>query len=294
MTLKSRHHSLLYFGNREISKVILQPAETKIVPQSASIDVTAFSSNSKGTLLPTALVTVYDAQGVGHRLKCLLDSGSMTSFVTQSLVEKLRVPQKSTTVQVKGIALSSSNISTCCDIDIYSSNNNFRLKATCLVMPKITSKLPCSPVSIDSLNIPSGILLADPDFDVPSHIDIQLGANYFWEILRTGQHELGSNKPTLHKTKFGWIVSGPIPFVSPQAYGLVCNLTSVSNIDCTLQKCWKVEEIPDSNPLSPEELFCKANFEKNKSLDSSNRFIVMLPFKEDPTVLGNSLDCARR
>ena len=58
-------------------------------------------------------------------------------------------------------------------------------------------------------------LLADSGIDKEDLIDILVGCNYYWSIvtgkLRRGDGEAG---PVAVSSKFGWLLSGPMPILS--------------------------------------------------------------------------------
>ncbi|XP_075150668.1 uncharacterized protein LOC142224766 [Haematobia irritans] len=52
-------------------------------------------------------------------------------------------------------------------------------------------------------------------------------------------------------------------------------------LDKQISKFWEMEDLPRKKQLSSEEQFCEENFEKTTKRDSSGRYVVTLPFKED-------------
>jgi hypothetical protein len=57
--------------------------------------------------------------------------------------------------------------------------------------------------------------LADEQFDQPGHIDLLLGADFFYEILRSGRRTRSGNFPVLQETELGWTISGRTPACTP-------------------------------------------------------------------------------
>ena len=47
----------------------------------------------------------------------------------------------------------------------------------------------------------------DPNFNVPSSIDMLIGAELFWRIICAGQIRQSNNMSILEKTYFGWLIS---------------------------------------------------------------------------------------
>ncbi|XP_072380639.1 uncharacterized protein [Diabrotica undecimpunctata] len=140
------------------------------------------------------------------------------------------------------------------------------------ILPEIAGNLPSVTFDKKTLNIPSNITLADPDFNISSPINILIGADIFWNLICTGQIKLSSGQPILQKTKLGWIISGPLFPTNTLAARTACHLSTINNlsIEDQLQKFWEIEECPKTKLLSNEELSCKDHFLKTTSLDSSD------------------------
>lgn len=144
--------------------------------------------------------------------------------------------------------------------------------------------------SSEHMGIPSHIKLADPSFNVPGRIDILIGAEWFWDLLCVGQRKLDNNL-VMQKTKFGWVVG---PMTAPAPRHVKCYLTSVASLEKQLIKFWDIEEFPKKRSLSSEEEACEAHFVENTRRDGNGRFIVKLPLKQEPLVLGDSRKQAER
>ena len=73
------------------------------------------------------------------------------------------------------------------------STNRYRKsqwKVEAIVLPRITAKIPTLPVEYDKnwKNL-AKLNLADPDFGIPSYIDILLGIDVFSKVIRQGQRK---------------------------------------------------------------------------------------------------------
>jgi hypothetical protein len=71
------------------------------------------------------------------------------------------------------------------NLEITSMKNDYTSKLNCLVLPRITSKMPMTDIDISTWKFPSDVVLADRDFNKSAPIDILLGAEIFCEILMT-------------------------------------------------------------------------------------------------------------
>ena len=100
----------------------------------------------------------------------------------------------------------------CTNLVLKSQTSTYQTLTTAMVVPEVTSSLPTSKINTESWDHISRLDLADPDFNIPSNVDLLLGADilgeiYFPNIRRSQQSSL----PTAHNTKFGWIVYGKLP-----------------------------------------------------------------------------------
>ncbi|KAG5869897.1 hypothetical protein JTB14_026747 [Gonioctena quinquepunctata] len=155
------------------------------------------------------------------------------------------------------------------DIVIRSNTHeNFRLKVSCAVLPVITSKLPRIPLNKNSLNIPLEFGLADPEFHIPSDVDILLGADAYYDILLPQIHRLGPELPTLQLTRLGWVIGGHLPpqiIPKQNKVSLFCQdaYESGDSLDKILAKFWEVEELQSSSPYQQtKSLLNKVSFKR--------------------------------
>lgn len=256
----------------------------------------ASASVEQPVLLSTALVEIGDDSGVYHKARAVLDSGSERSFITQSLCDKLNTHILQSTQLIRGVGSSITQCSQSCNIELKSLNGNFTRHIQCLVLPQITSKLPSFSLNRKDFNIPTNITLADPNFHDSQAIDMLIGADLFWELIRKGQMRL-SNGPFLQNTHLGWVLSGSILPLKQNSvkHHVHCNLTQTSNdcmtfsLDKLLRQFWEIEELPSkSTILSDEERACEEHFVQHTKRMVDGRFNVRIPFKQAPESLGDT------
>ncbi|XP_073841412.1 uncharacterized protein [Musca autumnalis] len=152
----------------------------------------------------------------------------------------------------------------------------------------ITERLPSQFINIEDWSIPKNLTLADPAFNRPDKIDILLGAEYYHELLSIGQIKLAKNLPTMQNTVFGWVISGKIQEEQPR--NLTCGIcTTDESLNASIARLWELEEIKTtSKPMSLEERQCENHFEQHTTKDNKNRFVVRIPFHQNPDALGDS------
>nr|XP_036212609.1 uncharacterized protein LOC118679796 [Bactrocera oleae] len=122
-----------------------------------------------------------------------------------------------------------------------------------------------------------------------------LGTETFFSLLSVGQINLGSNLPILQKTLLGWIVSGRYKKGSNSLSKPSCLFLANESLDAKLEKLWRLEEITIIlEPWTREQQSCDHIHNSTVSRRPSGRIVVKLPFKDDPTCLGESYTTALR
>ncbi|XP_073955604.1 uncharacterized protein [Choristoneura fumiferana] len=288
---KKRHNTLLHLHE---PRSIPEPP----IPSTSNINNFASSSILKQpttfshVLLSTALVQVIDSAGAAHSARMLLDNGSTANFVTQSLCGKLGLSRRSASSTVTGINNNTSYITQSCSLTMKSSYSDYSLTVDCLILPQITKALPSSFINIENIPLPMGISLADPSFNIPSVIDILVGADVFWSVLCNNSIDLGKNQPKLYETKLGWLVSGYVARLKAPSSSSVCHfLNEEPNPD--LSRFWELDTVAAKHSLSPEERACEQSFLANTTRNNDGGFVVTMPLKDDPSVLGDSFQKAK-
>ncbi|XP_050551755.1 uncharacterized protein LOC118279021 isoform X1 [Spodoptera frugiperda] len=298
---KSRHNTLLHVEPTE------QPHQDPMPSASNSIALPIDTTNSvvlsadtihhtstTNVLLSTAMVKAVSNSGEKVNARILLDNGSTANFVTESLCAKLDLLRRKTTSTVTGINQQSSYSTQSCNLHIESYNGDYRINLDCLILPEITKRLPASYVDAKNIPIPSSLRLADPTFNVPAVIDILVGAEIFWSVIGTASIDLGKRMPKLYDTKFGWIVSGPVSQLrsSLKKGSHLCNFTHLTE-QPNLTRFWELDSISSKHAQSQEERECELSFKQKTIRNDSGKFIVTMPLKTDPSVLGNSYNMAK-
>ncbi|XP_018373062.1 PREDICTED: uncharacterized protein LOC108767595 [Trachymyrmex cornetzi] len=160
-----------------------------------------------------------------------------------------------------------------------------------LVINQITQLIPSKLINIKFLNLPQDIELAEPTFHKPQDVEILLGATVFWEVLGTDRIQLGTKQPILQATKLGWLIWGQLrSYVESRTRNChsVCGLVRNEELQSQLERFWQVEKVSNTKLPSKEEAECKKIFRNEYKRYDNGTFEVALPFREDPSVLGDS------
>ncbi|XP_018368526.1 PREDICTED: uncharacterized protein LOC108764680 [Trachymyrmex cornetzi] len=246
-------------------------------------------------LLATALVNIADNNGRSITCRVLLDSGSQSCFITSSCVKRLAVKPVSTNVPISGLGAMSTQANKRVRITLQSRVNKFSTVLDCLVIERITQAIPGSRISMNELQVPEGILLADPEFYKSSVVDLLLGAEIFFDLMCVGRIKISRTQPTWQKTLLGWIASGSLTSEDPRDKGVVCNLAVYEELNANLARFWQIEHQGRQSTRSPEERICEKHFERTYQRNKEGRFIVRLPVKEEQLQkIGDSQESALR
>ncbi|XP_070531344.1 uncharacterized protein [Cardiocondyla obscurior] len=147
----------------------------------------------------------------------------------------------------------------------------------------------------------TNLILADPDFATPGKVNVIIGADNFSSVIQQGMKKGDASTPLAQRTIFGWVLSGPVSTTSSNSSTkrTHCCVTDFDLKDL-IAKFWSLEEVSsNSNGVrNKEEEMCEQHFSTTHSRDTTGRYIVRLPLKADPQLLGNSkekaLSCLKR
>lgn len=193
--------------------------------QTTSCFSSGTQKSSRRVLLQTAVINVVDASGRFHPCRTLLDSGSQAHILSEAMARKLGLPFEKRNVTVIGANAAKTQVNKGVTLSFASRYVNFCDKISCLVTEKPTGRIPSEKIDISAWRVPRGLQLADPHFNEPQEIDLVMGSDYVWDLLRSEEFKLANGSVTLRETDLGWIVTGSYDS-SPQ---LSCQVVHVLN-----------------------------------------------------------------
>jgi hypothetical protein len=162
-------------------------------------------------LLATAIVEVKNKAGQYVPCRALLDSASQSHFITERCAKRLKLDRTQTHASYQGI----SNVNTAAHysmpLQIKSMHSDWHTTLDCAILSNITGTTPTTKLDTSSWNLPKDLRLADEQFDQPGNIDLLIGADIFYDILRSGRHTRPGNFPVIQETVLGWTISGRTP-----------------------------------------------------------------------------------
>ncbi|XP_054276868.1 uncharacterized protein LOC128995865 [Macrosteles quadrilineatus] len=253
---------------------------------------------STTVLLGTAVIRLQESTGNFQSARALVDAGSQSSFITEACAQRLGLPRRRHIQPILGLSetsvLSNKGIVLC--VLKPSHQDTPILEANAIVLNRITSQRPSTTLHEKVRLFYQGWDLADPEFYLPSKIDFLIGADLFPQLFDGGRLDSPHGIPTAFHTIFGWLLIGETSVPVSQFQTVSANLALLDHesLEFNLKRFWEVEEPPMTKCLvSPEDDHCESIFTSTTERDSSGRFIVNLPFKNDSPDFGNSYNRAK-
>ena len=285
---KQKHHSSMH------QHAVASPSVNALSPGRQVPDV----------LLTTTELLILGPNGEEKKVRALIDSGAGISLVTSEVTELLNLPLETTTLRrtvAQGTVTKPLKHLTTLTI---SPLHNRGLKMICApaVTDTVTAIIPAQPLSSDVTDLQHliGLPLADTTYNIPSSINIILGADMFPSILPAdGRIRKGkTSEPVAVETVFGWTLAGPVPGFtrSIDAVPTYCLLPRVQceptpphepTLDTLLQAILQEEEGPKESIIQEEA--AEQHYQATtKYLADEQRYEVSLPKKDNIGQLGES------
>ncbi|UYV69343.1 K02A2.6-like, partial [Cordylochernes scorpioides] len=282
--MQQKHHTLLHSFQPE--PLNTTSIEAPIAQSSVSCFLSDTTKPNETILLSTAIVRVRAENGSFHPCRALIDTGSQRSLITENCREKLNLPVKKSQLTVFGIGnqpIQQSASETFLQFKSHFSDRIFKISS--IILDQITVDLPNFLINRDNWPHLKNTLLADPNFDKTSPIDLVIGADLA-PFLYTGKLRFQNHPgPTACSSKLGWILSGNVS--SSETGNNYISLCSTSQGDDNLRQFFELESVPAALPLTKEEKSCGDIYDKTFCISTDGRYSVGLPFKSVPN-LGDS------
>ena len=254
-----------------------------------------FAHAKEKTILPTALVQI-ESRGEVFTLRALIDQGAQKTFISEKSQKQLSLPVERFPNQIVGMGGKVLENSTkICPLTIVSNKSDFRLNTNAIILSKLTSFLPSSLIKLKDWSNIELLDLADPNFNVPSQIEMVIGSDILPFILKQGiKHNVAGNL-LAQETVFGWYISGPVSDDEVAIFTTVVSEDQTPSLSDLLKKFWEIEEIPSSRINSSEDNFCEKLYSETTYRQPDGKYVVKLPFKDnfpDTISIGSSKNAA--
>ncbi|XP_052757764.1 uncharacterized protein LOC128202232 [Galleria mellonella] len=260
--------------------------------------------HDSNVLLPTVKVKLFTKDKKTIIVKAILDTGSQASLATSKLIQQLGLTPTPNNTNIIGVGNAQNNIRYCIPLNIHSVNSSFNMTANFYVVEKITCKHPQTKLDIRQLKLPPNIVLADDQFNVPSEINLLMGADIFFHVIMPNEPERPWSRnlhrplpsqdditPCIINTRFGYIIGGSMleyQQASKQVTSLLC-IKCDPEINDNIKSFWEAESVPQtfSEDQSEQEL-AETIFQNSVEL-IDDRFQVNLPLKVEDNEIHNYL-----
>ncbi|XP_063991157.1 uncharacterized protein LOC135169789 [Diachasmimorpha longicaudata] len=247
-------------------------------------------------LMVTARINVLNHHREPVNCRVLLDTGSTTNFMQESLAIALNLPLKPFAVPIGSLNNVNTTTRYLVTATIRSRTAEYERTLEFLTVPNITQDVPDQSLDRQAIRIPDNIKLADPEFHRPASVDMLLGSGPTLSLLCQGKKKLTpADQPELYlqQTLLGWVIGGSAPAMQPTRQR-TCNILSTSNLDFDISKFWEIEDADTYSSSINKDSECERHFLQNVKRDNCGRYIVALPFNGKESLIGESRSRAFR
>lgn len=175
---------------------------------------TSNNNNNLTSILPTALIKIKTNDG-WETVRALIDQCSMKSFINEKTVRRLKLKQTDhNNVNISGIAGCSETAKSTVELQIGAHYSTpFKINVKAFVLNKLATMLPSNDCDIEFIKNYklANVMMADPNFNKRSSIDVCLGADVYSNLILDGIIRANDRSFLAQETNIGWIFSGTIP-----------------------------------------------------------------------------------
>ncbi|GBM74711.1 hypothetical protein AVEN_274847-1 [Araneus ventricosus] len=278
------HHRMIHFprensGNPASHLKLDAPAfvpkqsEETTGPNSQSQFVAAGieKGKPKNVLLSTIRALVKNKFSQWVEVRCLLDVGSQSCLCTKACAERLQLKMEKVNTVVSCVNDASIIVKNCVKTSVANRDKSFERELLMLVVNKITDFIPNKVINVD-VDVSEFVSLVAHSFNVPDKIDMLLGAEIFYELLRPGQIYAQNSQLLLQNTVFGYVVSGSVDQVAEDR--VHCRLILDNDINKTLKQFWEIESVDVECTGNKEVSLCEDHFVRTHKRNKDGRYVV--------------------
>ncbi|XP_036145841.1 uncharacterized protein LOC118646627 [Monomorium pharaonis] len=313
-----KHHTMLHIDAEANSDAATSTSQHAKVSSDAApaVEVNSLLSSAQPRtnvqiLLATAWVTVRVASGRSVSVRALLDQGSEATFISGNVAQLLRAKRIRMPVSIS--AVGGTHVGTvqhaAAIIISPRASTTPAFETTALVLNSLTSYAPKFVSDLSGFPHLAGLSWADAKPTSSDPIQLIIGADLYSDVILEGVRKGQSGQPVAQNSVFGWIISGPLaPTIDSSRASVVHSPPHQYSAHLTVHNCllgqslaeeirkfWEIEELPQSQTLTPQDESCEAHFRATHSRREDGRYIVRLPFKRGPPIdIGRSRAVAER
>ena len=213
-----------------------QETENDSLPSTSASLVSVHAQSPSQVVLGTAIIEIQNSKGRFIPCRALLDSCSQCNSITEKLASRLGLCRKKIDLKLQGVENLQTSIKHMTSAKVKSRINETTFDMSFLIFQEISGQMPSIILDRKLFQIPHNIVLADPEFHRPADIDILIGAEYYYELLRAGKIRMRNQTPLLQETDFGWIIAGRYSKPLSLKNNIACNLIKFQD----LSNMWEI------------------------------------------------------
>ncbi|XP_054713000.1 uncharacterized protein LOC129222513 [Uloborus diversus] len=292
---ESTDHDKL-FCSTTINPVLVNTSENQTLVSTSQCNV-----SQKRVLLQTCIVNATSSFR-SKLTRILLDCGSEKSFITKRFADELKlrsIRKEKLKIYSFGNSLGSEEI---CDVFrmklVNNANPQQSITVEVLGTDVISGTSVLSPLEAEDVTgfmTSRGWSLSDSTDPSLKHVNVLLGADYFWKLQLPGVMKI-SESLFVCPTIFGLTVVGQVDGCSPQTQHNALHISTEGKTDFDLQSFWKLESIgiiDENNELSISDSEIIESFRESLKY-SKGRYVTKLQWKMDNIDLKDNFSVARR
>ena len=134
----------------------------------------------------------------------MLDSRSQIRFITSDKARALMLPIKETSTTLTPLVADTTQRVN----QLLATKLNDSIDVSLFIVSKITNHIPSNKIDNSQVRHIRNLSMADPKLNVPSTIDVLLGADVIEEVML--DNRIKENGVYQRESLFGWIVSSPV------------------------------------------------------------------------------------
>ncbi|XP_048007652.1 uncharacterized protein LOC125242762 [Leguminivora glycinivorella] len=244
-----------------------------------------FTCNKSKGLLATAMISIKDDEGHVTPLRCLIDPGSESSFLSERVAQALRVKRSPVKGIVTGVGDLQVKINSVTHVQVLSNqDDSFQLDVKAYIMPsKLTSQLPSRKIKYDPQvwSHLQGLTLADPKFHQPGRVDMLLGVKVYAQILEGRVKKGPPGTPCAQETSLGWIIFGDVEDTADTLQENIVVMHHHVNVDDMVKAFWEIDTTDTKKSLTSEEEKDETIYKETHTRDEEGRHIGSSLFKNE-------------
>lgn len=254
----------------------------------------AVPSPAKIAMLATTRVRLEVDGVMGLSVRGLCDSGSQINLITTECVRRLGLKRYQCHAEIVGIG-GDQPVRSYGIIRANLYHHSHAKKVTpieLLIVKKISTWMPSQKIERPFSDEIGNEELADPNFAVPSRIELLLGAGVWGTIIEEGVKR-NDDGLTAQKTSLGWAIFGGGQRVGGCLPRALHARPRDSDLNETIRKFWESEELSTDRKRSLDEEWVENNFAATHGRDATGRYVVTIPIDPKAGPLGESRSQAK-